>query len=335
MASFEQREDSRTGCQPVLSNAPAARCTTHSRTAGPAVLTNARAARSTTSARCTSRTGSLPVQDKHYERAFYYEFPDAISTASEHFFSRFEQADVHTRNLPHWAANSTLIFITSRLADSMPADKLRFWQAERDEWMRLHPEPWDEVATSEYYDTFPAKLDEMLDAGYGSCVLAREDCRQIVVENLLHFNGVRYRLHSFVVMSNHVHILMEIDRREDLAKIVHGWKSYTAKKINAVVGCTGSVWQREYYDRLIRNAEHYSRTLEYIRKNAWMAEGICSRTAGSAVQINARAARCTTDSRTGCQPVHDDGGPNARAARSTAARCTSRTGCQPVRSKKI
>ena len=305
-----------------------------SRTAGSAVLTNARAARFTT----PSRTGCQPVQDKHYERAsraFYNEFPDAISTASEHFFSRFAQADVHTRNLPHWAANSTLIFITYRLADSMPADKLRAWQAERDEWMRLHPEPGDEAATSEYYDTFPAKLDEMLDAGYGSCVLGREDCRRIVIENLLHFNGVRYRLHSFVIMPNHVHILMEIERCEDLAKIVHGWKSYTAKKINAVVGGTGSVWQVEYYDRLIRNAEHYTRTLEYIRKNARMAEGICSRTAGSAVQTNARAARFTTPSRTAGSAVLDEGGPNARAARSTAARCTSRTGGSPVRSKKI
>jgi len=223
-----------------------------------------------------------------------------MAAASEHFFSRFAQADVHTRNLPHWAANKSLIFITYRLADSMPAAKLREWQAERDEWMRRHPEPWDEATASEYYDTFPAKLDEMLDAGYGSCILGREDCCSIVVENLLHFNGERYVLHAFVVMPNHVHVLLEIVRREDLAKIVHGWKSYTAKRINEVVGGEGQVWQREYYDRLIRNAEHYARTVEYIRKNARVAEGIISRTAGPAVRPNARAARSTTPSRTGC-----------------------------------
>ena len=270
---------------------------------------NARAASSTTH----SRTGCQPVQDERAGRAFYYDFPDAMATASEHFFSRFAQADVHTRNLPHWAANKSLIFITYRLADSMPAAKLREWQAERDEWMRRHPEPWDEATASEYYDTFPAKLDEMLDAGYGSCILGREDCCSIVVENLLHFNGERYVLHAFVVMPNHVHVLLEIVRREDLAKIVHGWKSYTAKRINEVVGGEGQVWQREYYDRLIRNAEHYARTVEYIRRNACVAEGILSRTAGPAVLPNAPAARCTTPSRTGCQPVH----ANARAARCT------------------
>ena len=246
---------------------------------------NALAARSTTLARSTKSTPIL------------HEFPAAMSTASDHFFSRFADATVHTRTLPHWAANSTLIFITYRLVDSMPADKLRAWQGERDEWLLLHPEPWDEAIAREYYDTFPAKLDEMVDAGYGSCALAREDCRRIVVENLLHFNGERYNLHSFVVMPNHVHVLMKIEEKDDLPKIVHGWKSYTAKKINEAIGGSGRVWQREYYDRLIRDAVHYTNTVEYIRKNAQAAEG-----------INARAARCTTGyapSRTGCQPVQE------------------------------
>ena len=289
-----------------------------SRTAGSAV----QASRTGCPAVQASRTGCQPVPtNARAARStnFYHDFPDAMATASEHFFSRFAQADVHTRNLPHWAANKSLIFITYRLADSMPAAKLREWQGKRDEWMCLHPEPWDEPTASEYYETFPAKLDEMLDAGYGSCMLGREDCRSIVVENLLHFNGERYVLHSFVVMPNHVHVLLEIARREDLARIVHGWKSYTAKRINAVTGGEGQVWQREYYDRLIRNAEHYARTVEYIRQNARMVEGIISRTAGPAVQTNARAARstntapCTTPSRTagsavqvsctGCQPV--------------------------------
>ena len=311
---------SRTGCQPVQNE-------------------NAPAARSTSGARCTadSRTAGSAVQNESNERAsraFYYEFPDAMATASEHFFSRFAQAEVHTRNLPHWAANKSLIFITYRLADSMPAAKLRVWQDERDEWLRIHPEPWDAATASEYYETFPAKLDEMLDAGYGSCILWREDCRNVVVENLLHFNGERYVLHAFVVMPNHVHVLLEIERREDLAKIVQGWKSYTSKLINEVVGSEGQVWQREYYDRLIRNAEHYERTVEYIRKNARVAEGLISRTGCQPVR-NAPAARCTMGSRTAGSAVQN---VNAPAARSTiAARCAtdSRTGCQPVQEDNI
>ena len=325
-------ENSRTGCQPVQGeggNALAARCTT---------------------AGSPTRTGCQPVRKEGSERAssaFYYELPAAMQTASDHFFSRFAEATVHTRNLPHWAANSTLIFITYRLADSMSADKLRAWQGERDEWLRSHPEPWDDATAREYYDSFPVKLDEMLDAGYGSCVLVREDCRRIVVENLLHFDGERYALHSFVVMPNHVHVLVEIEKRDDLPKIVHSWKSYTAKRINEAIGGSGGVWQREYYDRLIRDAAHYANTVEYIRKNARAAVGInalaarCT-TDGSprrtgcqpvrGVEGNALAARCTTDGsprRTGCQPVQGVEG-NALAARCTTAGSPSRTGCQPV-----
>ena len=305
MASIENilnREISRTGCQPVHANAQAARST------------NASCSTSASHCATTSRTGCQPVQDERHERAsraFYYDFPDAMATASDHFFSRFAQVDVHTRNLPHWAANKSLIFITYRLADSMPATKLREWEAERYEWICHHPEPWDEATASEYYDKFSTKLDEMLDAGYGSCMLCREDCRNIVVENLLHFNGERYVLHSFVVMPNHVHVLLEIEQREDLAKIVHGWKSYTAKRINEVVGGKGQVWQREYYDRLIRNAEHYSRTVEYIHKNARVAEGILSRTGCQPVHANAQAARSTNVARS----TISEGPPNARCVK--------------------
>ena len=223
-----------------------------------------------------SRTGGPPVQDEHRTQAtrsaaptpLLYEFPDAMSTASEHYFSRFGNPSVHTRNLPHWAANDTLIFITYRLADSMPADKLREWQGARDEWLSQHPQPWDGATADEYHSLFSEKLEILLDAGYGACTLKRDDCRQTVVENLLHFNLTRYRLHAFVVMPNHVHILMEIAARDDLPKIVHSWKSYTAKRINALTGGEGEVWQKEYFDRLVRNAEHYAKTIEYIRRNA-------------------------------------------------------------------
>ena len=75
-------------------------------------------------------------------------------------------------------------------------------------------------------------------------------------------------------MPNHVHVLLEMARCEDLAKLVQGWKSYTAKRINEVVGREGQVWQKEYYDRLIRNTAHYTHTVAYIRKNARVAERI-------------------------------------------------------------
>ena len=119
----------------------------------------------------------------------------------------------------------------------------------------------------EYAQRFSNRMEKWLDAGYGECILSREDCRQIVAEAFEHFNGSRYALHSYIVMPNHVHVLVEFLAKEDMPKILHSWKSYTASAINRVLGRTGSVWQRDYFDRLVRNADHYGRCLAYIRKN--------------------------------------------------------------------
>ena len=210
----------------------------------------------------TCRTGFQPVQN-----ATARQFPEAIKTADRHFFSRFADTSVHNRNLPHWGQDGVIAFVTFRLADSIPAAKLRKWQEEKDLWLKEHPEPWDEDIRKEYADTFPRRMDEWLDAGSGDCLLAQSACCRIVENALEHFNGTRYVLHSYIVMPNHVHVMFEMERREDLPKVVHSWKSFTANEINKVCGRTGTVWQSEYFDRLIRNEEHYSRTLEYIKKN--------------------------------------------------------------------
>ena len=241
-------------------------------------------------------TGGPPVGNEMpviFPPGFLYEFPQAMSTAEGHFYTPIRERSIHHRNLPHWATDSTLVFVTYRLDDALPSHLLAKWHDERDEWIHLHPPPWTDAVTREYYEIFPEKLNVMLDAGHGSCVLARENIRAIVTENLLHFNGERYLLHSFVVMPNHVHILFEIGDRNDLAKIVWKWKSYTAKRINAAIGCDGVLWRKEYYDRLIRNAAHNRKVVEYIRKNARAAEALLA-SGKISLQGDAPAARRTT-----------------------------------------
>ncbi len=65
---------------------------------------------------------------------------------------------------------------------------------------------------------------------------------------------------------------MELFDKTDLPKILHSWKSFTAKKINLALGKCGVVWQDEYYDNLMRSERHYTATVEYIRRNAKAAE---------------------------------------------------------------
>lgn len=107
---------------------------------------------------------------------------------------------------------------------------------------------------------FALRLDQHLDAGHGSCLLRQHG--EIVAGALRHFDGTRYELHAWCVMPNHVHVMFHLDRGEDLPKIVRTWKTFTAFRIGR-----GSIWQREYFDRLIRSPQEFADTRTYIREN--------------------------------------------------------------------
>ena len=111
----------------------------------------------------------------------------------------------------------------------------------------------------------------------GSCVLQQDQISQIVHESLQHFHGVRYELGASVIMSNHVHcILRPLQASEiELEFMLGSCKEFTAKKINRILEQSGTVWQQESYDRIIRDAEHLWRCLQYIGKNPLKANRTC------------------------------------------------------------
>ena len=74
-------------------------------------------------------------------------------------------------------------------------------------------------------------------------------------------------MHSWVVMPNHVHLLFSLNEGVKLEKVVATWKNYTATRINQVLGQEGALWQKDYFDRMIRDWDHLSRVARYIRKN--------------------------------------------------------------------
>ncbi len=173
----------------------------------------------------------------------------------------------HGKVLPHWQQGEAYVFVTWRLADAIPKEKMLPLAAYRKTWLQLHPEPWDARTEWEYHETFSKQIDAWLDAGSGSCVLRRTDAREIVVGALQHFEGERYLLESYVVMPNHVHVLFQPNASHGLGDIVRSWKQYTASKINALLGKSGSLWQERYWDRLLRNPAHHCKCREYVREN--------------------------------------------------------------------
>jgi len=156
------------------------------------------------------------------------------------------------RYIPHFDVPEIRQMITFRLGDALPAHVVAAWKE------RLAQESTPELWTN---------LEKYLDAGHGSCLLQQERVGRIVEDALLHFDGERYRLLAWVVMPNHVHVLAEMQEGYPLSKVAHSWKSYTAKRINDLLGRSGTLWQRELYDRYIRNENHLGSSINYIHQN--------------------------------------------------------------------
>ena len=89
----------------------------------------------------------------------------------------------------------------------------------------------------------------------------------IVEMALLDGVGIGYELFAWVIMPNHVHVLIAPIAGNRLANIVQAWKSWTAKAINRRRRAKGMVWQQEYFDRFIRDVRHFAAALAYVENN--------------------------------------------------------------------
>ena len=170
----------------------------------------------------------------------------------------------HRTGLPHFEAGEVPQHICFRLADSLPQSLLREWE---EELQRL-PE-------TEQQNERRQRIEAALDQGHGACWLQRPEIATLVRGALCHFNGDRYRLHGWVIMPNHVHVLVTPLGDHSLSGVVHSWKSYTATQANKLLGRSGPFWHADYFDRFMRDEDHFATTLEYIHLNPVKA-GLCA-----------------------------------------------------------
>ncbi len=183
------------------------------------------------------------------------------------FLDRNKPIDRHRVNLPHWQQGESWIFVTWRLSDSLPQPIVEKLAAQRALWEKNHPQPWNEELLREHNRKFTLGFEKLLDDAHGECILAQENLRESVSGALLHFDGERYELGTFVIMPNHVHVLFRPLGEHRLEDILQTWKRYSAREINKRRGKEGSIWQREYWDRLIRTEKQFEWTRNYIVTN--------------------------------------------------------------------
>jgi putative transposase len=110
-------------------------------------------------------------------------------------------------------------------------------------------------------------MDRVLDnASTGPLYLRQAEVAEMVVEAILYREGRDYELHGYVVMANHVHLL--ITPLVEVSKLTQSLKRFTAREGNRVLGLTGrAFWQDESYDRVVRDSDEFKRIERYILMN--------------------------------------------------------------------
>jgi len=197
------------------------------------------------------------------------ERPEAAPTLepSIGFFDPNEPVANLAGHLPHWRQEGVTYFVTFRCADALPQSKLRQWKEDLRVWLDCHPEPHDVATRREFFRLFPKRIQDWLDAGYGSCPFRDPNHCQAVENALRHFNGERYYLDEFVVAMNHVHVLLTPLGEHSLSSILHSWKSFTAHQIH-LPGSRVRLWQKESFDHIVRSPASLERFRQYIREHS-------------------------------------------------------------------
>lgn len=186
-----------------------------------------------------------------------------------------EKTIYYRRHLPHIHPEGHSLFITFNLADSIPMD---IWQ----ELKQQREQELQKAAPEQRYKIqkkFFGKYDEWLDrAAYGNHWLTQANIAQIVADELHRIDGERYRLMTYCIMPNHVHLLLEslimetaahhgMSKNYPVTETLRLLKGRTARACNLVLQRGGKFWQHESYDHYVRDEEEMGRVITYIINN--------------------------------------------------------------------
>ncbi len=243
------------------------------------------------------------------------------------FFVSFDErraVRIYQRNLPHWRQDGCTYFVTFRLVDSIPESVRREWEQEKQQWLEwrgisydaekgrwreaLHRLPPREQFRFEQH--FNRQVQSCLDRGLGDCQLREPECAAELRAELLRNDRCTYHLGDFVIMPNHVHVLItpvvgdldphvernsfrsmscadpernefrstlsdEAQRNEfrstKLERILKSIKGRTAVACNRLRHRTGALWQADSYDHIVRSLEQLSAYRDYIAHNPVLA----------------------------------------------------------------
>jgi REP element-mobilizing transposase RayT len=167
--------------------------------------------------------------------------------------------------LPHVDYPHLWQSVTFRLVDSVPRTVVERWQREI-----------EGIPSVEREKTLRHLIDKYEDSDHGACVLRDDHCAAALMEQLAAEDQSCYRIAAWVIMPNHVHVLVgpTSHHRIDLSRIMGKWKGASSRRINQILGRTGPLWQTESFDRWVRDDQHFRAVVAYIAENPVKA-GLC------------------------------------------------------------
>jgi len=190
--------------------------------------------------------------------------------------NQFSFKPFYRRNLPHIQPEGATLFITFRLANSLPKCVMDQLQIEKD-WIELELANMSDITERENQidlanRRYFGKWDGALDLATGKKSLSNPDVANMVTESLRHRDGKVYDLISYTIMPNHVHVIFTpVEEQENkyysLSRIMHSLKRHTARQANLILGQSGYFWQHENYDHFIRDNSEFERVIHYVLYN--------------------------------------------------------------------
>jgi REP element-mobilizing transposase RayT len=184
-----------------------------------------------------------------------------------------DPAAFHARkrvHLPHWDVPGGTYFVTYCLCDALPGVVVERLRQQRAELERAIARDAAGPTFSEHWRierSLVVEAEKHLDRGEGVCWLRDPDLARITAETFQVFDRKRYDLLAWVVMPNHVHVVVRLFSDWTIDRVVHSWKSYTSHECNRRLGRRGHFWQEDYFDRSIRDRAHLERAMTYVARN--------------------------------------------------------------------
>ncbi len=195
------------------------------------------------------------------------------------------KTEYYQRGLPHFHHVGAIFAVTTQLIDAVPRALLEKLQNEYNQIISdIDADGLPEKALRKQgvHQAYELGMEKLLhQKNHQGHSLLHPGAAKIVADKIMQFDGDYYDCLAYTIMSNHIHLLLdfsiqlpsnydgisEIPGYVNLDTAMKRIKGGTVQSINRLLNRKGGLWRRGYYNRYIRNQEHFIDAYCYILNN--------------------------------------------------------------------